>query len=427
MDELRNKAKELRNLGDHKEAVEIYVKLYNPNCDRWIAWEYADSLKKCNDIDLAINICKVTYENSKDFKYIKDLYSWLLFEKYFKSIQDSYQADEIIHLYNTAIFVTKLVTQNINSPYENIVVQTIKILSKHSSNQWRKVLELISKLDLSMVADKPLIYNKQQKEIEYQSNREMLYAYKTKALLELNQYEDCIKSCNEAFSVIKKFHHDNDTWINLRRAKCITALGDIDNGIELLKDISIKKIHWDIYYELAKMFVKKNDISNALLYFCKAAITKDPPKMKVTLFYDMAILYYEIGNIENARLLCYFAYKIRVSEDWSIPTNLHNLLDKTNALDKEFEFDNKKITNLCVSEIYTILEYKQGNVSKVQPHGKTGFISCGKDSYYFKMSSVINMRSIKLGDNVNFCLVDSYDQSKNKVTKEASYIQFINR
>jgi tetratricopeptide (TPR) repeat protein len=427
MDELRKKAREFRSTGDYKEAVRIYVKMYSPNCDKWIAWEYADSLKKCNDIDTAIDICKDTYESNKDFKYNNDLYSWLLFEKHFKLIKDTYQTDEIVHLYNTAILVTELVSQNISSPYENTLIQTIKILSKHSLNQWDKVLVLINKLDLSLVSDKPLIYNKQEKEIEYQSSKEMIFAYKIKALFDLNRYEDCIKSCNEAFSVINKFHHDNDTWINLRKAKSIAALGDIDKGIELILDISIKKIHWDLYYELAKMFVMKDDTNSAMLYFCKAAITKDPPKMKVTLYFEMATLYYRIGNIENARLLSYYAYKIRISENWNIPTNLNNLLYKTNGIDKDLEVDNKKMTELWVFEIYRILGKKQGVVSKVQPHGKTGFISCGKDSYYFKMTSVINTRSIKQGDNVIFCLMDSYDQSKNKITKEAGFVKFDKR
>lgn len=427
MDEIRKRARELRSVGDYKEAVEIYVKLYSPNCDRWLAWEYADSLKKCSDFDAAINVCKDTYDNNKDFKYNNDLYSWLLYEKNFKLIKDSYQTDEIVYLYNTALLITELVTQNINSPYEITLIQIIKILSRHSLNQWDKIVELINKLDLSLASDIPLKYNKQEKEIEYQSNREMLYAYKTKALFEVNKYEECIKCCDEAFSMISNFHHDNDIWINLRKAKSIAALGDIDKGIGLTFDMSVKKIHWDLYYELAKMFIMKNDTDSALLYFCKAAITKDPPRMKVTLYYDMASLYHNIGNIENARLLSYYAYSIRISEKWNVPTNLNNLLYKTNVFDKNIEVDYKKMNDLLVFEIYRILGERQGIVTKVQPHGKTGFISSGKESYYFKMSSVINTRSIKQGDKVIFCLIDSYDQYKNKLTKEAGFIKFDKR
>lgn len=247
MDELRERAKDLRSIGKYAEAIEIYKMIYFTNCDKWLAWEYADSLKKCNDIDTAITICKGVYENNKFFKYNNDLYSWLLYERYYKKPKEIYQFEEVLYLYDTAIFVTKLVSQNVSSPYESIIIQTLKLINKHCVNQWDKIIKLIDKLDLLLISDKPLIYKKQEREMEYQSNREMLYVYKTKALLELNQYDECIKCCIEALNVINQFHHNNDIWIRLKQAKSIAGLGNVEEGIKLIYDLFLRN-HIGIYF-----------------------------------------------------------------------------------------------------------------------------------------------------------------------------------
>lgn len=149
--------------------------------------------------------------------------------------------------------------------------------------------------------------------------------------------------------------------------------------------------------------------------------------MKVTLFYDMANIYIKLGNKELSRLHCKYAYEIRKSENWNIPYNLSDLFNKTGSNDINIEVSDRTMHDLWVSEIYNILGKKLGVVTKVQPHGKTGFILCDKDSFYFKTSSVIDKCRIKQGDNVAFCLLDSYDHSKNKVTKEAAIIKLVKR
>lgn len=324
MDNLRKRAKDLRQTGNYPEAIVLYSQLWdstNPqNNDNWLGWEYADSLKKDGQIDKAISICEQVYFYNSDFKHNNDLFAWCLFEKHFKSIKEFYSMEEEKSLFQNAELVIKLVNQNSKSPYEHVVFRIIKLLKDKPQYPASRILYWLNKIDVKLISDTPYTFTgKYGKEQESQSRKEMYYACKTKALFEKKLYSDCIICCDEAISQITLFHHDNDIWINIRKAKSIGFNGDIQTALNNLLDLQIKKDHWSLLEDISLFYYKSGDFKNCLIYALRAALTKDPIYQKVNLFYHIGLILQKNGDNDHALMHYLFSKKIREEKDWALP------------------------------------------------------------------------------------------------------------
>lgn len=61
-------------------------------------------------------------------------------------------------------------------------------------------------------------------------DRENYYSFKIKVLFELKEYEKCISICDKALAHMKNFHHENDLWFKVKKAKCLSALNNNDKA-----------------------------------------------------------------------------------------------------------------------------------------------------------------------------------------------------
>lgn len=419
---LRNKAKLSKEQGDYLSAVALYEQIYVPECDKWVAWEYATVLKKLARLDDAINVSKSLFQRDSSFLYNNNLLTWLLFEKYFKELKNEYSQREAKQLYQIALYVTKISQQNNTSAYEIIVIKTLKILKELTKPPYDKILVLIDKLDVDKLSDASGEYEKDGQKKEYQSPREMYYVLKTKALLETKELVDCISCCDEALKNIEHFHHDNNMWILSRKAICFAYLGDLCTAIELQREVVIKKNHWSLYDELARMYLKNNENKNALLYYCRAALTSDPPKMKVGLYYNISTFLLENGDDEGAWKHLVFTKNIREKENWGIPYSLSHLLTELSVKNFQPNVSYFELKSFWRKNICEVLGEKYGTVSRINTGGRTGFIQSGNNLYFFKISSFMQKVQLKQNLKVSFVIVESFDIKKARKTVECSYI-----
>lgn len=224
-EEIRKQAQEQKNQENWAEAITLYEKIYSPHCDRWLAWEYSDCLKKFSRLDEAISVSKNLYQRDKQFIHNNNFLSWLLYEKYFKHPKTEYSVQELNHLYEIATSITTFTTQDGKGAYEITIIQMLKLLKKYGNNPVAKIIALIDKLDAQKLSDKAGTYEQNGREKEYQSPKEMFYAMKTKALLDSKFYPECISCCDEALLCLNQFHHDNKSWIIARKAVSMAQSG----------------------------------------------------------------------------------------------------------------------------------------------------------------------------------------------------------
>lgn len=421
---IRKLAKEQREQENWQNATNLYEKIYEPQCDRWLAWEYSDCLKKLCQLDEAIAVSKKLFQRDKHFSYNNNLLSWLLYEKYFKHQKDKYSFDELNHLYEIAISITTFTEQDGKSAYETAIIQMLKLLKNHGNNPTLKILTLLEKLEAEKLSQEAGKYEQNGRKKEYQSKKEMFYAMKSKALLDYKRFDDCISCCDEALSCLECFHHDNKIWIIARKAVSMAKIGKHDEAILELKKAVIHKSHWSLFANVAHIYLMKKNSQSALLYFSMGAITNDPPKMKVTLYMDIANLLNSAGDLENAwKHLC-FAKTIREKEQWNIPDQMQQLYQELSSQQYNETVQLHQLKEYWLDVIYQVLGKHSGVISKVNPGGKTGFISSEGKSYFFRALSFMERANFKEGDKVAFCLVDSFDTKKQQLSSECGYIKF---
>lgn len=420
--DIRKQAREQRAQHNWSAAAISYEKIYSPQSNCWLAWEYADCLKKLSRLDDAIAVSKDAYQRNREFAHNNNFLSWLLYEKYFKHPQTNYDYNELNHLYEITLSITTFTTQDGKGSYEITIIQMLKLLKKYGNNPAPRILNLLDKLDVNKLSSEAGIYEQNGKEKKFQSPKEMFYAMKSKALLDTNHYAECRTCCDEAMKALEQFHHDNKVWIIARKAVSVAHGGDPDNAILELKNALAHKNHWSLLEKMAEIYLIKNDQSNALLYFSMAAISNDSPKMKVTLYMSIANLLYSMGDNENAwRHLC-FTKDIREKEGWAIPATMQTLQEKLAHGNFGCNVLHEQLKQYWLQNIYHILGKRCGKVNRINRGGKTGFISSAGKSYFFRTQSFIDRVNPREGDIVSFCLVDSFDEKKQCESLACDYI-----
>jgi tetratricopeptide (TPR) repeat protein len=426
--ESRTKAKEFRLKKQYNLAEPIYQQLWescNDSWDKWLGWEYADTLKKLGKIDAAITICKEIYHKEKDFKYNNDLLCWTLFEKYIKKVKKDASIQEINKAKRVGEFIVSTINQDgKKTAYESTVFKIIDLLKNQKNINDKELLKWISKLKYDILSDEVIEYNLPDGlSKEGASRKEQFFSVKTKTLIKLGEYEQCLQCCNEAMSILTKFHYSNDIWFEVRRNFCIAMINDGDtfeNAVQTILKLADRKKHWTIYGQAFECYVKNGDYKNALLVGAKALITKDPIEMKVSLLYDYGLALEKVGDIQNAIEHYYYSYITRASAEWHIPESLKEKVDLYRI---------NELLHKDISELRRLwLDYSQrgenilsGKILRIMPHGKSGFITTEtNENYFFKKTSIVSgYHCFSEGKPVRFRLVNSFDPKKQIESQEA--------
>lgn len=425
MEQLRLQAKELRKNKNYKEAEKLYLHIWNmlneeDKIDKWLGWEYADTLKKLNKIDEAIEISKQVYLSEKNFKYIKDLLAWCSFEKYIKDIEIPETDKEKNEIEKIGKFIIKIVDNDKNTPYLRTIFKFLKIYKKpFNAIKIRDWLELINPNNLS--SEEKKFKDKSNKERKCASQKEEWYYLNCKSLFELCKYNECIIACDNALSEIEKFHFDYDIWIKRFKAISMGHIGMKAEAVQTLKELLMSKRHWIIYYNIFQIYIDEGKYLEALIYAYKASLTKDNIRLKINMFEQMGDILIKVDNHEMVLYHYLLCDEIRKENKWLKSEKIskyiyefqsNNLISYNNIYDKLKKF--------WIEELIKNNERYEGQILKILQNNKCGFIKCKGGSYYFNVKSMINYKGIlKENSLVTFELQDSIDRKKGIKTKEA--------
>lgn len=420
----RLKAKELQNSGNDEKALLIYEKLWikdinNNKIDKWLGWEYAFTLKKIGKIDDAISVCKKVYIITKKFKYINDLLSWCLYEKYFKNIKGDKRPNNFGQIISIAKFIINITQQDDNLPYEKVVWKMIKLYKKpfkaYEINIW------LNKLNVDLLSNVPIQIKNNNRIINLASPKESWYYLKSKSLIKLKKYKECNELCDVALNTIKSFHNNYDIWIKRNKAECMAILGNKEEAIKVLKSILTKNKHWSIYQLIFEIEVDMKEYNEGLLYAYFAASTNDPPEKKINLYFLIGNVLQNMGHNKAALMHYLLSKNIREKKKWNVPKSLNDSIANLSKIEK---VNNDKLYSRLkeywAEEKIKLEKRYDGYIINILPNGKAGFIKCCNQNYYFRTSS-FNGNKNKLIKNiaVTFSLINSFDRRKQTNSKEA--------
>lgn len=152
----------------------------------------------------------------------------------------------------------------------------------------------------------------------------------------------------------------------------------------------------------------------------RAVCTKDPEKMKVSLIESIGDLLNKTRDISFAQDNYNYARQIRQNNDWAVATALQR------KITEEKDIESKDIKKKWIQKLYQTSGSKQGKVIKLF-NGRGGFIQADH-SYYFQFKNFFGKSDfLKIGDYVEFIVINSYDKKKQVETKEAVAITPVKR
>lgn len=254
------------------------------------------------------------------------------------------------------------------------------------------------------------------------SEQEKWYAYKSKILLKLKQYDACISCCDQALAVINRFHTNNDAWISLRKIEALIELDRTSDAKATLEHLLQRPArHWKMDMLGYRIAVMEHDEDAALKYIGEAALLDPNHGMRVQFYEETASFLNEAGHERMAMLQYHLVDLLREENGWKIRP--HHVAGK---IPEDIAAMDKPATLRELREFWRAQRDKdkvflEGQVKKILPSGRNGFIDAadGK-SYYFSFADVQSGRKhLAEGSSVRFTLAKRMDRKKNCLSDNA--------
>lgn len=166
--------------------------------------------------------------------------------------------------------------------------------------------------------------------MELASDQENWYAFKTKALFETQQYQECFELSKKALEAFKRFHYSNEVWFARRIALSKKQLGNSTEALNELLQVLRRKKEWFIQSEVAEIYKENGDFDNAFNFAIEAMNNFGDLEYKVGLL----VLIAELLEKKQEKELSFKHYMLskllRQQEEWRVPQALDFALQSLN-------------------------------------------------------------------------------------------------
>lgn len=428
--------------------------------NEYIVSDLITCLRKTNNIDAGfkfLNIYGIEINLDTQEKIV-GAYGWLLWSKYkvvhidenntdeesdFLDEEDEtpveldvkYDKDDLI----TKIEQVLILLFNINNSFHQTLISNLfsivlKSEKKKPAPNWRLINDFCNSINPELLShDCSTIQVKrkgQTKDMELASDFENWYAYKTKALLKLGEWDECFKKSKEALEKIESFHYSNDIWFSRRIAISKKNLGNTDDAILELETVLRKKREWFIQKELAELYFDKDDLEQAFKYALDAINNFGPMEFKVDLLFLLGKILIKREKKDLAFKHLTLSKLLRENEDWKVPQKLIDELK--NFTNSDITLDNIETLKLELEEFWNSnipkkkkffskpKSNQKGEIVKIMndnARGKDGFLKSDNKEFYFSLSANYYLTpKIQIGTKVEFNIMLSKD-GKREQTK----------
>lgn len=389
--------------------------------DAYLLFEYGKVLRKLNESNIFIQICEELKFNQSIIsnKYIVSLLCWCFYDRYVKtySVEDTNGFAEFI---KRAEYVQSNCKQmeadeHFKTPYVLTILKVVKIYNDKSSKNYKEIIRWLLYLDPERLSEKDYNFiDETGKQREKASHKEFYFQHISKAYEKIQKYQECILICETALKNIKKFHYKNALWFKARLHFCKCMMQEnIENAISEYKALAEKEKYWFMFHKLSLIYWRYNKIPEALLSASKAYTQRFEHEKMVNLLQDTALLWQAVRNEANAKLFFQASAYYRKLYGWPFTEELKYAVNNF-TIDVEQKPDIKKMQSISNNYI-EVIEGKtkrfEGIVEKILSHGGSGFIRASKshEDVYFNMKSVLNRKVLKVGDLVEYELLEKDD------------------
>lgn len=428
--------------------------------NEYIVSDMISCLRYSNNLDAAfqfINIYGIGI-NEEQNERILSAYGWLLWAKYKAENENSEQSiseddffeeeDEENEVedfdFDKSELVEKIETlipilNSLNSDFtktlsSNLFTIVLKSEKKKPAPNWKLINEFCSKIERDKLSKECSIIQVERKghlkDMELASDFENWYAYKTKALSKLGEWQECFDLSKEALERVENFHYSNDIWFSRRVALSKRNLGNTEDTIQELHIILKKKREWFIQKELAELYFEKGNIKSALKQATDAINNFGPLEFKVDLLYLLGKILKQQNKLELSFQHFSLSKLIRQAEEWKVPQKLFDEL-KTFSFPEIPKTDFKKLKHVLQKYWESVKSpqirkfdnskdiFFKGEIVGIlhnNERGKVGFLKSNGKEYYFSVNSNNQSFSkIAVGTKVLFVVLPPKEDKKEQI------------
>lgn len=380
------------------------------------------SLRKTNNVDAVFKFVKIYNINIDEnlHEMVLNAYGWAVYDKYKKdTLHQNVNKHSFLNLFQNLIPL--LVTKKSDYSYSvlsNIFKTIIKTEKENQNKDYKYINDFCNIFDPNTMSKETSIVQIKNKDKEIASDFESWYQNKSKALFELEDFQECYKVSKLALENIDSFHYNNDLWFARRIALSKKEFGNTTEAIEDLEKIFKKKKEWFIQKELADLYFEVGNIKKSFEYAIEAICTNGFGKLEFKIG-----LIFLLGKILKAQKKKELAYKhftairiIREQHEWKITQELQDELDST------------KVENTDQNPIKELIKYWKAQTSRKKENiltgtikrilhnnekGKNGFLTSNDVDYYFTLPFHLNFtKDVELGSTISFISIEQESGKK---------------
>lgn len=409
-----------------QEAIEIYRQIWDTYPEHFNAYDGMFALKAARKIsNVNIEFPSLIADKFPDSDMVNGIFGWLIFDSLIKGKSEAeILANENLIVENLSRVNQKNLREDNSYPCPFSIV-VFKLADAYSHNMFNalKVNQILDEINVEYLSNVPnTITTEQYGEKEQASDLEKYFALKTKALLKLNQFEECISFSKQALKELVKFHYDNDLWFKMRIAICEEKLGNYEASESLFKKLLSSKAgssKWFLYRDIAELYFEQEDFDKAWKYAVDAAFYGNEPKFLIGLYLLQAQILYKLDRPDDGKLLAELIAAILQEEGWrnkqeynklfnfySIDQNSVGPLNKIYRKAEDF-WVSERYKGKPVSEGEIVWIHQRGKFGKIQPSESTGVVNFHKKDFRRRQRNLHDLKGAK----VSYIEMRSFDDS----------------
>jgi tetratricopeptide (TPR) repeat protein len=395
IEETKQRASGLRKARKYEEAAELYRTLWGEHrdlCDEWDGWAYAFSLRKLGRSGEALEVCRQALSMNPGLDHLTGLTGWCLYDVEIKRTDPEIQQNEGRFL-QAAEEILQLGQPGQYSAHARTLFRVIDYYRLKPNVPTAKILEWCDRLEPEQLSNTPgQGPDGKGKIVAYASDREKWYAFRSRALLDLGRFDECIAFSQKALAAFSQFHHDNDIWFRWRIALSKAGMGDRETAIAELEGLLSRKQDWFIHHRIAQYLLELGRTDEALERAIEAVLAPGPADLgfKWELFLLMGRIHQARGEMEEARRHVLLAGRVRQEQEWKIPAELSHAVSEL-GVDMSEQVSTRELHEQLRAKWQlhktAALPQGKGKIKTILSAGDAGFIQ-GDDGqdYYFKTS-----------------------------------------
>jgi tetratricopeptide (TPR) repeat protein len=381
----------------------------------WDARALVDRLRKGGDAARAVDFGEDAVSRWPEFEPLQGALAWAYYRRDIASVDPDTLTAEDRQQTKTALARIRSLTAS--DPYGKYSAWPLSALqvARLALTRWqRSALDILYQIDPDKLGT--------EFRGDYPSNAARWHLGMTKALEELEEWDDLLATCERALAA-DGLRDEDIRWIRRRRAFALEHLGRPDEAVDILDDLRRHVSDWWADADLARVLRAAGRTQEAM-DTGRLALDKPGPlaaKWRTVMLVGELLI---ATDEELAHQHLQLARHLRQKEGWPPHRELEEISERAGVQGPPPEhFD---ITSLGGTWRNAVDPARMSGVVKAILSGEqSGFLSLddGGD-IYFAMPRNGTESAPPVGTVVTFRLVDAFDRKKNQPSKKAIDVRF---